>query len=116
MIEPTVGRSLHYFPSEDDAKVMALQKDEPCAAILAGVQDASHINLCVFDVNGNTYSRTSVLLVQEGEVRPKNTAWAGWMPYQNNKPKEDAKLMEAVEDMSNEIGSIRQQILNKSNT
>lgn len=50
------------------------------------------MNLAVFDANGNSRGQTSVLLHQEGALRP-SMGFAEWMPYQ----KGQAAKTEALE-------------------
>ncbi len=78
MIKPTVGRVVWFhqmtpdvFPGSHEAR----------AAIIAHVHSDRLVNLMVIDANGNTLSRTSITLVQEGDDVP---TWAhcAWMPYQ----------------------------------
>lgn len=83
MIQPTVGRSLHYIPHISDSLKMPCTLEIPLACILAGVQNDTHINLCVFDMNGNPHSYQNVRLYQEDEELPVDGGYAVWMPYQN---------------------------------
>jgi hypothetical protein len=54
---------------------------DPLAAIVTKVWSDTCINLAVFDANGNTHSRTSVLLYQ-GEGERPDVCFCEWMPYQ----------------------------------
>ena len=80
MIKPTPGRVVWYHPSASDN--FADPHPDPCAAIVARVWSDTCVNLCVIDANGNTHSRTSVLLVQDGNPVPTGGMWCEWMPYQ----------------------------------
>lgn len=78
MIEPTNGRILWYHPAPDEQITHGTQ---PLAAIVCHVWYSRMVNLRVFDSNGNGASRTSVMLVQEGDVVP-SSSYCTWMPYQ----------------------------------
>lgn len=52
---PTVGRIVHYRPTDFDP-----EKDQPQAAIVTYVWNPTLVNLAVFDSNGNPYPLTSV--------------------------------------------------------
>lgn len=79
MIKPTVGRIVWYHPAKADPGPNP--GDQPLAAIVTHVWSDTCINLAVFDANGQTYNRTSVLLVQDDAPRP-DAFYAEWMPYQ----------------------------------
>lgn len=83
MIRPTVGRIVWYHPCASD-DFPGAHDTEPLAAIVARVWSDTCVNLMVIDANGNTHSRTSILLVQDGEHRP-DSGFAEWMPYQKQK-------------------------------
>lgn len=80
MIKPTVGRVVLYRPYPTD-NMAGAQEKEPLAAIVTRVWSDTCVNLCVFDANGVTSSRTSVLLHQEENDRPAH-GFCEWMPYQ----------------------------------
>ena len=79
MIKPTVGRVLWYYPGSTDA--IAQIKPEPLAAIVAAVWSDTCVNLTVFDANGLTHNRTSVLLAQPETEKPAAN-YCTWMPFQ----------------------------------
>ncbi len=81
MIKPTVGRIVHYHPDPFDNIAPGIPGGAPLAAIIATVWSDTCVNLAVFDANGVSCSRTSVLLWQEGNARPSNS-FCEWMPYQ----------------------------------
>lgn len=55
---------------------------QPFSASVAYVWSDRLVNLTVSDHDGNTQSRTSVPLVQEGDVPPAGGRYCEWMPYQ----------------------------------
>jgi hypothetical protein len=79
MIEPTVGRVVWYRPAAKEA--ISHDGEQPLAATITFVWDNELVNLSVFDRNGVQHSRTSVMLHQEGSVKPEGR-YAEWMPYQ----------------------------------
>lgn len=82
MIEPTVGRSLWYYPGFHET-TMHTPNDAPCAAIIARVIDSQTLNLAVFSPDGQACSRRSVHLRQGGTaVGDATDAYASWMPFQ----------------------------------
>jgi hypothetical protein len=98
MITPTVGRVVWYHPvvSEEMLHSLPTIMNQPLAAIVAGVWSDTCVNLAVFDANGNAHSRTSVLLVQDGEPIPGAGNWCEWMPYQKGQAAKTEKLEEAL--------------------
>lgn len=80
MIQPTVGRVLHYFPSVDASLAPNAQ---PLAALLAGVINDTTVNLTVSNFDGSTVGVQNVQLVQAGDqVRDPTKPFARWMAYQ----------------------------------
>lgn len=79
MIEPTVGRIVWYYPFPGEPGPSA--GGQPLAAQIAHVWSDTCVNLMVVDANGNTYSKTSILLLQDGNPRP-GLGFCEWMPYQ----------------------------------
>lgn len=79
MIKPTVGRVVWYHPCETDPGPNP--SDQPLCALVAHVWSDTCVNLAIFDANGSTYSKTSVLLLQDEMERP-GANYAEWMPYQ----------------------------------
>lgn len=89
IIQPTVGRVVHFYPSIEDPLWVS---GRPLAAIVAYVWSDSCVNLAIFDSNGVSTNRTSVYLVQPGNERPSG-GFCEWMPYQ----KGQAAKTEALE-------------------
>lgn len=86
-INPTIGRIVLFHlsgttPPADPARGnFMLAENDTYGAMVAAVISPSMVNLTVSDSWGNTFGRTSIPLVQEGEERPAG-AWCEWMPYQ----------------------------------
>lgn len=80
MIEPTVGRIVHFTPSTATSGVP--KYDQPLAAIVTYVWGPRMVNLTAFDANGGTFSATSVTLLQDGDEPNPYGHYAQWMPYQ----------------------------------
>lgn len=84
IIEPTVGRVVHYYAPRGDVDYTY----NPQCALIAHVWDDRCVNLAIFDVNGVPYDDppTSVLLVQPGDLPPRDGGdYCTWMPYQVTK-------------------------------
>lgn len=83
-IVPTIGRVVHYFPSEADRlEGMEVHSDAPCTALVVYVWSDTCINLTVFDHDGCPWARRSVQINgpssgEAGAVKPR----AEWMAYQ----------------------------------
>lgn len=91
IIKPSIGRVVWYWPTQSektgagvDLSLVFASNDQPLAATVAYVHSDKMVNLSVVDANGRQYSRTSVSLIQEGDIRPENGGFAEWMPYQIN--------------------------------
>ncbi|SNB69412.1 hypothetical protein SAMN06265338_103214 [Rhodoblastus acidophilus] len=83
MIKPTVGRVVWYRPGPSDFGKLAVNGDQPLAAIVSTVWNDRMVNIAGFDANGMPFNRTSVTLVQEGDAFPAiNSGYVEWMPFQ----------------------------------
>jgi hypothetical protein len=105
MIKPTIGRVVHYFPSELDVlegEAMAIYGNAPCTALIAYVWSDICVNLVVFDHTGIAFSRTSVAINVDG-----SSPHAEWMPYQIGQAAktEAAEAALAQADMSAKAGA-----------
>lgn len=76
MIKPTIGRVVWYWVAKPSPQ------QQPLAAIVANVIDDGHVNLSVFDAEGNQRGETNVPLVQEEGVEVVGSHYCEWMPYQ----------------------------------
>lgn len=85
LIQPTVGRSLHFHLS-NLTPGFAGSPGEPFACILAGVNNDHSINVCVFDRVGRPFPKENVPLVHEGEDAPSGD-YCAWMPFQTQTQK-----------------------------
>ncbi|MGO9171998.1 MAG: hypothetical protein ACLP7P_08550 [Rhodomicrobium sp.] len=92
IIEPTVGRVVLYTPAATDNQLVR-HGGGPLAAIIANVWSYNCVNLAVFDANGVSFNRTSVLLIHDGQTSPEWGDYCEWMPYQ----KGQAAKAEALE-------------------
>ena len=61
---------------------MPTEQDGRCAALVVKVWNERMVNLAVFDANGNHHPKTSVALLQNGDVSPEDGYFCEWMPYQ----------------------------------
>ena len=90
VISPTVGRVVWYHPFASDPSPDPGK--QPLAAIVTHVWSDTCVNLAVFDTNGGTFGKTSVLLIN-GDMEQPSRGYAEWMPYQ----KGQAAKYEALE-------------------
>ena len=81
MIQPTVGRIVWYRANGDMPIGVG---PEPRAAMVTCVHSDRRVNLAIFGVNGEYYSRTGITLVQPEDECPEGP-WCQWMPYQVKK-------------------------------
>ncbi|HEY8838531.1 MAG TPA: hypothetical protein VIO16_12840 [Dehalococcoidia bacterium] len=72
MIEPTVGRLVHYFFAGDAVEH---------AALVVGIHNERSINLAVFNNDGSLYPALEVQLLQDDDAKPEGPH-AAWMPFQ----------------------------------
>ncbi len=96
MIKPTIGRRVWYWPHTQVAQGGFTYSDpkQPLDAGIAYVHSDRLINISVADQTGVMHSRTSVLLLQEGDQRPEQGGFCEWMPYQTGQAKQAASTAE----------------------
>jgi hypothetical protein len=90
VIKPTVGRVVWFW--EDSAQ------KQPLASMVCYVHNDTMVNLVVFDVNGNSQSKTSVYLYQGDTDRPSRY-FAEWMPYQQGQAAKTEALEKQMQMM-----------------
>lgn len=88
-ITPTIGRKLYFYPGNQsaDTSVQRLDMSLPLDAtiIYAWPKTDPHpqlLNLYVIDHVGIPQVKTSVPLVQDGDIEPDHGFFAKWMPFQ----------------------------------
>lgn len=81
MIEPTVGRIVHFRPGKQAAN-LRIQCDpkQPLAAIVTYVHGARMVNLAVLDALGRHHALASVRLLQDDDKGSDDEPFAEWMP------------------------------------
>ena len=86
MIKPTIGRKVWFHPGPGDSLYdpadAVTYLGQPFDATVVYVWNDRLVNLTVASHNGDTYGRSSVILVQPGEAPPTGKSWCEWMPYQ----------------------------------
>lgn len=90
MIKPTPGRVVWYTPSDDDPTPKF--KGELLSATVARVISDRVVNLMVVGADGLTYGRHNVILLQDGDERPKIGRYCEWMPYQKGQAAKTEQL------------------------
>lgn len=85
MIKPSVNRAVLFYPPDAEHN-MARTPGMGLAAIIVRVWSDTCVNLVVFDANGNTHGRTSVLLVQPGAAKPAGGYYCEWPEHVRQGP------------------------------
>lgn len=82
MIPPTIGRVVWFTPSVNDDSRFDVK--QPLAAFVTYVWHDRLVNLTVFSQDGTTppAQKTSVMLLQDDDLKPETGYFASWMPYQ----------------------------------
>lgn len=101
MIIPTVGRIVWYTPFETDLCPIWREGDQPLAAIITYAWSDTCVNLAVFNQNGKSFGKTSVLLVQDDAPRPAR-GFCEWMPYQKGQAAKYEALAAQVQETPSE--------------
>jgi hypothetical protein len=85
VIQPTIGRRVWYWPSDEDfVKGKRMTQLDGAQALDAGivyVWSDGRINLSVTDHAGDVHARVGVTLAQDGDP-VRVGGYATWMPYQ----------------------------------
>lgn len=71
-MKPTVGRIVLFHPTPEVTH----------AAVVAFVHSDTCVNLAVFDGNGVSSGKTSVLMVNPGQGKPEFGQFCEWPPHQ----------------------------------
>lgn len=114
-IEPTVGRVVLYFPSDDDVYYGRIEgeKGKALSAMIAWVNDDGTINLAVNSRYGNHVGCRNVELIQPGEPTPERTksrSYATWMPYQLGQAAKTEKLEGEIASLRDTGGGFDQRL------
>lgn len=106
IITPTVGRKVWYRPSEHDKVglgAMTVSSGQPLDATVIAVWGDRMVNVLVTDVVGKQFPVLSVVLVQEGDVKPAGR-YVEWMPYQTGQARKDVAI-DRVINMNTPLGA-----------
>lgn len=105
IIKPSVGRVVHYYPP-------GRKNAEPQAAIITKVHEERVVNLAIFNEAGQPVLEppTSILLVQEGDDAPDGGGYCGWMPYQQEKAKQEAAASPVKKPESTSVTNSKEEI------
>jgi hypothetical protein len=103
MITPTIGRVVWYYPALPTFDGHPDPEGQPLAAHIAHVWGDRMVNLMVIDANGEIYNKTSVTLVQEGDLAPVEWGrYCEWMPYQKGQAAKTEALQSRIETFAGE--------------
>lgn len=95
VITPTVGRKVWLRLNGRGVEgLTANDSFTPMDATVVYVWHDRMVNLAARDHNGSPFSITSVPLLQEGDVAPRDTAYCEWMPYQKSQAEKAAASAE----------------------
>lgn len=96
-IVPTNGRIVWYTPEiADFDRGMVQAGHAPLAAIVTHVWNDRCVNLTVFDSNGFSHPRTTVTLVQDGDLIDQHGRYCEWMPYQKGQAAKTQQLEKQI--------------------
>ena len=90
MIKPTIGRVVWV---QNRPSAIGNQAE---AAFITYVHSDTCINVGGFNANGTPFGETSVLLVQDDQIKPRRVVYAKWMPYQKGQAAKTEALETAV--------------------
>ena len=82
MIAPTNGRIVWFYPTHGDKHIKQRGFKVPLAASVCHVWNDRCVNLDVIDSDGQHWPQTSVILLQDDDLKPEGGRFAVWMPYQ----------------------------------
>ena len=96
VIKPTVGRKVWYRPSKNDQTgpiPMSCAAGQPLDATVVAVWGDRIVNVLVLDAYGRPFTKTSIPLLQEGDIPTLDAddkpvgGYVEWMPYQQGQAK-----------------------------
>jgi hypothetical protein len=91
MIKPTVGRVVHVYRRSNQTGGYSVYG--PTVGLVLAVWGDRCINVSEVDANGKSHFHSSLTLRQPEDPLPQaSTAWAEWMPYQQ----EQAAVSDAI--------------------
>ncbi|TDV06048.1 DUF2829 domain-containing protein [Paraburkholderia caballeronis] len=98
MIEPTVGRVVHFRPGKQ-AAALRIQFDsrQPLVALITYVHGPREVNLAVFDAIGRHRPLLSVKLLQDDDKATDGETFAEWMPFQKGQAGKTEAIQEALD-------------------
>lgn len=110
MIQPTIGRVLWYWPTNQDVTEGMFAypgSEQPFAATVAFVHGDRMVNLSVTDHCGKVHEKRSVTLLQDGDtVRGAKAGYAEWMPFQKGQAaKTDEILAQTAKAFASAVGA-----------
>lgn len=82
MISPSNGQIVWYTPAHDHMDATQHDPLRPLAAMIVHVWGDRMVNLAVFNSDGHQTARTSVILLQDDDPKPKAGRFCEWMPFQ----------------------------------
>lgn len=95
VITPTVGRKVWLRLNGHTVEgLTANDTFTPMDATVVYVWNDRMVNLAARDHNGVPFSITSVPLLQEGDLAPRDVAYCEWMPHQKSQAEKAAEPAE----------------------
>lgn len=91
VIMPTIGRVVWFYENKQQ-----LENSQPYDAHVCYVHSNRLINVAGFNHGGTAFSRTSITLVQEGDLIPDTGSFCTWMPYQQAQAKKQDPAPDVV--------------------
>lgn len=89
MIKPSIGRVLLFTPQVNERD---LASDQPLASMVTYVHSDTLVNLVVFDRDGRSHPKTSVMLLQDDMPAPEQGNYAQWMQFQKGQAAKTEEL------------------------
>jgi len=76
-LAPSIGAAVHFWPMAEADLALAVDPAQPCAAVIAYVEDEVTVTLAVLAHDGTQHVRAAVLL-QPGEQASPGESYASW--------------------------------------